>query len=535
MSDVTLIDEYRIKPDEFFEDVLGIDTLECYQSDVLRRVAKYNRVLIRSSHSTGKTYMMARIALWFYSCFENSLVITTAPTHKQVEKLLWGELRDAYKNSKMPLGGVLLNTQLKKSDKWYCLGLSPQKTAGSSDEQQGSSFQGYHSDHVLIIFDEATGVPPDIWKMAEGLMTSGKIVKFVAIANPTTRACEFYEKSKLASWHSIHLSCFNSPNLRANGFFNKEDIQDEIDRLMMMPEDERLMEISSYAQPTPHLASAQWAIEFCMEWGLDHPLVVSKVFGEFPDDDDSVLIPMNLVTAAFERDTELEETSLRCIGVDVARYGSDKSVLCEMVGTKHTDLLAVAKRSTTVVTGHVINMINNDHVARDTVVLVDATGIGAGVFDNLIEKQQEGIISKKVDIREIHFGASPVNEDEKDQEIIDQDKSRYANLKARMFQLLSNDMRYCIDLINDSNFMKELPTIKSFPDSKGRLRIESKEDYKKRTGRPSPDYSDALALCNLGRYVNITYGSFNKNISSEPIVKQKKRRERRSGVKVSEY
>lgn len=530
-----LIQNYRKNPDQFFEDVLGIDTLEDYQKDVLKKVSKHNRVLVRSSHSTGKTYLMARIALWFYACFENSLVITTAPTHKQVENLLWGELREAFKKSKMPLGGTLLRTKLTKSDKWFCLGLSPQKTAGTSEEQQGSTFQGYHSDHVMVIFDEATGVTADVWKMAEGLMTSGKMVKFVAIANPTTRACEFFEKFKSAIWHKIHLSCFNSPNLIANGFIDKEKIQDEIDRLMLLSEDKRLLEIESYNQPVPPLASAQWAVSYIMEWGMQHPLTMSKVFGEFPDDDDSVMIPLSYVTAAINRKLEIDVTESRYIGVDVARYGSDKSVLCELVGYKNTDLIEIAKRSTTVVAGHVINMINNEHVAKPTIVLVDATGIGAGVFDALEEAQKEGVIDKTVELLEIHFAASPVNENETDKEIIAQDKSRFTNLKAKMFQFLANDMRDNINLIDDSNYIKELPTIQAAPDSKGRLRIESKEDYKKRTGRPSPDFSDALALSNYGRYANISYGKFNKNKPSKPMIKAPRKKERKSGVKAREY
>jgi hypothetical protein len=180
-------------------------------------------------------------------------------------------------------------------------------------------------------------------------------------------------------------------------------------------------------------------------------------------------------------------------------------------------------------------MINNSNVARHTIVLIDSTGIGAGVFDNLEEAQREKIIPKEVELVEIHFGATPVNEQEKDKEIIEQEKARYVNLKAKMFNSLALDLKTGLDIINDSNYIKELPTIKSFPDSKGRLRIESKEDYKKRTGRSSPDFSDALALANYGRYINISYGKFNNNQATKPLVKQNHKRKRKSSVKISEY
>jgi len=513
---------YQNEPDFFFEDALGITTLEDYQRDALRVIKENNRVVIRACHSVGKTWLLARVALWFFTCFRNSIIISTAPSFKQVEALLWGELRDAYKKSKVPLGGKLLNTKLTKSEKWYAMGFSPQKTAGTTDEQQGSTFQGFHSDHVLIIFDEATGIPPDIWKMAEGLMTSGMVVKFVGIANPTTRACEFFNKFSSAKYTKLHFSCFDSPNLKANGFYCKQDLRDEIERLLLLPEAERFSIIDNYKKPTPNLLSAQWVIDFIMEWGFDHPLVLSKVFGEFPEDSDEVLVKLSTVENAIKKDLELDPLEDRFIGVDVARYGSDKSVITEIIGYKQTGLISIAKRSTTEVTGHVIKMINGDNNNHRTIVLVDATGIGAGVIDNLIEKQQEGIISKKVELIEIHFGASPVNPNEKDKTKIDEDRTRYANLKAKMFQLLANDLENNLDIWDDTNFLKELPTIKSFPDSKGRLRIESKEDYKKRTGRPSPDYADSLALSNLGRYVNIKFGSFTQthHEAQKPLIKR---------------
>lgn len=535
-----LIDLYRSKPDAFFEDVLGVDTLEDYQRNVIRKIAEHDRVLVRSSHSTGKTWLMGRIALWFYSCFDNSLVITTAPTWKQVENLLWGEIREAFKNSKMPLGGTLLNTKLTKSDKWFCLGLSPKVSATvDTDEQQGSSFQGYHSKHIMVIFDEATGIAPDVWKMVEGLLTSGAVVKFVAIANPTTRACEFYKRFSLPTFYKLHLSCFDSPNLKANGFHCVEDIESELESLMLMAEDDRLRRIDEYLKPVPHLASAQWAISYCMEWGLTHPLVLSKAFGEFPDEDESVLIPMSVVESAMELNIqrEIEAPKLRTVGVDVARYGSDKSVIVDMVDGAMVGVRAIKKRSINEVTGNVLNVLRAQHEGIKTNVLVDATGVGAGVYDNLVELQREGKLTNNISLIEINFGASPVNPNELDEDKKEKDKNRFFNLKSKMFQLLANDLKDGnIGLVNDSNFLKELPTIKTFVDTKGRLRVESKDDYRKRTGRSSPDFADALALCNYGRYVTIETGSFRKlqRAALKPKVK-KGFKPRKSRIKITNY
>lgn len=533
-QETDMISKWRANPETFFVDVLGIDTLEDYQIDLLHKIAANQRVTVRACHSVGKTWTLARVALWFYTCFDDSIIISTAPTFNQVEALLWGELRDAFKKSKHDLGGTLLTTSLKKSDKWYCKGFSPQKKAGESDEQLSSSMSGFHSKYVLVIFDEATGIPADIWKMAEGLMTSGVMVRFVAIANPTTRSCEFFKTFSSARYVKVHLSCFNSRNLRVNGFYNFADIDAEIERLLEMPEESRLIEIQKYKKPVPHLVSAQWVLEFVLEYGIDHPLVMSKVFGNFPDDDENALIKMTWVEDAMARDIPYDKEELRCIGIDVARRGEDKSVLVEMIGKKQTAMEVGVKQVTTVIAKLAIRMINNEYLDHRTIVLVDATGIGAGVYDMIVEAKENQEIGKNVQIIEVHFGASSVNPDEKDKEEIERDRSRYANLKAKMYQLLANDLKDHIDIFDDVNFIKELPMIKlNLNNTKGKLEIESK----KRAGSKSPDFADALLLANYGRYVSITYGSF-KNLKIDqlqPLIKRKKHKQRTTRIKSTSY
>ena len=77
------------------------------QRKIINAIARYNRVAVSSCHSIGKTFTSARLALWFLFCFPKSLVLTTAPTTRQVNFLLWGEIRSAYKSSRVPLGGDL--------------------------------------------------------------------------------------------------------------------------------------------------------------------------------------------------------------------------------------------------------------------------------------------------------------------------------------------------------------------------------------------------------------------------------------------
>lgn len=530
-NDFELFDLFERSPSAWMEDTLGIASLEDYQNRLGEAIVKYDKVAIRAAHSLGKTWYMARVALWFLSNYDNAIVITTAPTHRQVQKLLWGELRDAYKTSKTPLGGRLLDMELKYSDKHYAVGFSPQSKASSSNEQQGSSFQGFHSDHVLIIFDEATGVSPDIWVMAQGLLTSGKIVKFVAIANPTTKSCSFFDCFSSPEWHKIQINCFDSPNLIANGLVDKESLQDEMDRLSVLSEDERISQIQQYEKPVPYLLTAQFVVPYVMRLGMDHPLVLSKVFGEFPKTEDNVLVQYEDIEAAVKREVELGEK--RYIGVDVARFGADKTVISELVGYKQTLAKVMVKRDIAEVTGQVVNLILES--ALPGVVTIDATGLGAGVYDMLIEHQNNGVFSRDIQIVEAHFGASPANPDQRKDEQ-EQDKSRYANLKAKMFDLLGHDLKHHIDLMDESIYYEELPSIEYKFDSKGRIVIESKKDYKSRTGRSSPDYSDSLALANYGRHVTISAGGFYKDDSKRVERRDSDERARTpSGIRIREY
>ena len=502
----------RIQSDPvyFMESVLGVKELHEYQIErIIKPILKYDRVAIAATHSISKTWTMARIVLWFLTSFKNSKVLTTAPTNRQVKALLWGEIRSAYEEAPVEMGGNLLTTELKYGPEWYAIGFTPQKEAGKSREQIGSTFQGFHSEHVLIVFDEATGIPADVHKMSEGLMTSGKVVKWVQIGNPTTRSCEFFKCFGSRQWFNVHLSCFDSPNLKANDINNLDDINRELRLINEMTTDEALDYIASYKKPVTYLLNAQWVISKAWEWGVTHPLFQSKALGTFPDLDESVLVQYSDVMDAISREATLDISQGRFIGVDVARYGEDMSVITELVGNKQTAYKKLAKRSTTEVSGYVIAQVATMSLIN-TKILIDATGVGAGVVDTLKEHFKK---DRYVDVIELHFGQTMD---------LDENKSRYRNLKAYMFDLLAVDLRQNLDIMDIEDYILELPTIRYNFDGQGKMLIESKDDYKKRTGKNSPDSSDSLAMANYGRHIKKTVGRFvgMQNTKSEIKIKE---------------
>jgi len=504
---------YQENPPMWMNEILGVKDWWPHQHRITEAIVKHDLVLVYATHSISKTYTMGRIALWFYSVFSNSIVITTAPTFRQVKDLLWGEIRDGFKSARYSLTGKLLDTELKFEEKWYMKGFSPRKGAETkSKEQQGSSFQGYHSDHVLIIFDEAVGITHDIWVMAEGLLTSGKKVKWVCIANPTTRSCEFFERSKGFEWFKVKISCFDSPNMIANGFTNKDELELEIERLKALPQDQALSEISAYKKPVPYLLTAQWVVSRVSKWGMEHPLSLSKAFGEFPEDDEDSAIKYSHVQLAINRSLDIVDPQYRYIGIDPARFGPDKSVITDLIDYIQDGKYSLSKRKTTEVSGKAIRVINDSKYSDlPTKVLIDCTGIGSGVHDELLEAQRKGDIPRHVEIYEIHFGQRFVPKDtdnETKKKQLKKDSRKYFNLKSKIFDKLGQDMEHKLSLFPEDSYLEELPMIMFSYDTGGRIVIESKKDFKKRTNKPSPDDSDSLGLANLGRHMDDEVGTF---------------------------
>ena len=121
------LEKFRKSPELFFKKVLGIETLETYQIKILEAIASHDRVCISAAHDVGKSWTLARIVLWYMSCFPYCRVITTAPTYNQTKNILWAEIRAAYSRSKFPLGGKMNLTewQVTPEGDWFAIGFTP--------------------------------------------------------------------------------------------------------------------------------------------------------------------------------------------------------------------------------------------------------------------------------------------------------------------------------------------------------------------------------------------------------------------------
>ena len=151
------------------------------QREIIEAVRDCAEVYVPSCHASGKSFTAAHVALWFLYSHPNSIVVTTAPTGRQVKKILWQEIRRAHGKAPVPLGGALLKQEMQIDEKWYAFGFS-------SDEP--TNFSGLHADWVLFIVDEATGIPAESWEAIDGVL-SNEHAHLLAIGNPTDGSSEF--------------------------------------------------------------------------------------------------------------------------------------------------------------------------------------------------------------------------------------------------------------------------------------------------------------------------------------------------------
>lgn len=352
----------RSHPVEFIEDIFS-EQLVGKQREIVESLRDYDEVYVTSCHASGKTFVCARLVMWWLLAHPGtSKVVTTAPTWNQVESLLWKEINAAYIKAKSPLGGRMLTTKWELAPDSFAIGLSTDKPV---------NLQGFHAADILVVVDEADGVPAEIWTALDGLLTSAN-AKVVAIGNPLDPTSEFKKRHDAATRspnaHTIRISYTDIPN-----------IQEQSERF-------------------PYLLTPKWVAKKRETWGERSALWYGKVLGLWPEQGTDTLIPLSwLLRSKAKRVPE----GLLTYGVDVARYGTDRTVRTLMRGGWMVFSRATSQEDTAQTASRVLQDISTFGPAQ---IAVDATGIGSGVVDILRRRlgerlpvQQFNASSKAVD------------------------------------------------------------------------------------------------------------------------------------------
>ncbi len=443
----TLIDIYWDDPVAFCEDILNVHP-DPWQRDVLYDLANNRFVSVRSGQGVGKTGLESWAVLWYLCTRPFPKVVCTAPTMNQLYDVLWAEISKWLSNSKVER--LLEWTKTKV----YMKGYKERWFATAKTATKPENMQGYHEDYMLFIVDEASGVEDKILEAILGTL-SGPENKLLMCGNPTKTSGIFYDSHNRdrARFKCHKVSSLDSPRT------SKENI-------------EMLLE----------------------KYGRDSDVARVRIFGEFPRGESDAFIPLEIVEQATKTKLQIREgIDVLHIGVDVARYGDDETVIAHRLDNKVFPLDRYRKQGTTETTGIVIQrakelMQQFPQISR-VKIKVDDSGVGGGVTDQLNEiVWQEGLPF------EIHgvINNAKANDD------------HYENLGTEMWakvrDLLEENMKAflhgaepVIELPDDEKLIAQLSTRKFKITSRGRIALERKEDMKKR-GLDSPDRADAVAL-----------------------------------------
>lgn len=437
-------------PNWFFRNVLGTNPWP-KQEKIALSVRDNVETSVKSCHGAGKTFVAASIALWFSCCFRPSIVITTAPTDRQVRTLLWKEIRVRYANAKLPLGGKLLTQSLTWEDNWWMIGF----TAPEYDPER---FAGFHESHILVIVDEASGVSHQIMEAIDGVLSSEHAHK-LEIGNPTDPNSPFADSFKFDDVKKFTLSAYDTPNFTAFGIKEKH-----------IADGSWKKRVGNHSMPYSALVTPAWVAARYKRWGPTSPMYRVRVLGEFPVEGENTLIPMSWLEAAKQR--KLKPDYPHHLGVDVARFGSDETVIYERKGNVLRKYAGFSKTDTVQTYDEVIKALKA--TGADT-VKVDGVGIGGAVVDML------------------KAGGYPVQDiNNSEKAVADED---YYNVRAESYwQFRERFEKGEIDIgPDDEQLVSELSSIQYQFDNKNRIQIEKKEHMKSR-GLPSPNNADAAVL-----------------------------------------
>ena len=425
-------------PALFAQEALGATPTD-QQWEASRCLVEKRKVSIRSGHGTGKSAFMAWAVLWFIQCYFPCKIPCTAPTSHQLQDILWAEIAKWHTvyRERIP---HLANEFTWTSEKFF-MSDRPQESfavARTSRPEKPEALQGFHSDNILFVIDEASGVVEKVFEVAEGALSTDGAFALMA-ANPTREEGYFYDShhKMRERWAALHWDGELSP-----------------------------------------MVSKTYIEDMRLKYGVDSPIYQVRVKGNFVTASDGV-IPLSLCVEAMNRDV-LPVTNDEIWGVDVARFGDDSTALAKRRGNTQVEPTREWFGKDTMQTAGLIALEYEHSRVKPVAINVDVIGIGAGVVDRL---QELGLPVRGINVAE----AASVSE-------------LYSRLRDELWfkgreWLEARDCK----LTDDDALVGELTTAKYSVLSSGKIKVEGKDEMKKR-GIQSPNRADAwlLTFANTG-------------------------------------
>lgn len=451
---VALRDLWRESPRLYVRQRFGVEPTG-QQAQILEAIAPPGaKVSVRSGHLTGKSSAASWCIFWLLETHDFAKVPCTAPSGHQLRDVLWGEL------SKWRRAADAVSAQRGIHPRFWLSRLFTLTTdslydpgarewgaiARTARKENPEALQGVHADHLLYVVDEASGVPEDIYEAAEGALAS-RNARVLLLGNPTRTSGTFHAS------HHQHRGDYTPLHFRS---------QDS----------------------TIPTADPDYRARLVRKWGEGSNVVRVRADGEFPRQEEDVLISLELTEPCLTRE-RLAGEGTRKLGVDVARMGSDRTTLVLRQGPAVEHITIYAKQDTMQTVGCVLAVLEPWRVDE---IDVDVIGLGAGVYDRLAELKQQGNIACAV--LAVNMAreppAQPRQGEPRPRRLRDYlwlEMTRWLRDDAPVF--CAEDHQACEDLAG------ELASVNYRLDSDGCIVVEGKDSMKKRLGH-SPDIADGL-------------------------------------------
>lgn len=414
------------------------------QVEVMESVRDNPRTAVQSCHSTGKTYISAGIVSWWVDSHPpgEAFVLTTAPTGDQVTALLWREINRLHGRARLPGRTNLTQWYLpnETGEELVAFGRKP-------SEYSEAAFQGFHAKYILVVKDEASGVPTPLWNAAESV-ASNKHARILVIGNPDVPEGDFYDACQAESpYHVIKIGYQDTPA------FTGEDVPEEVLDVLISPD---------------------WVDSRRTAWGEESALFQAKVLGQFPtgDHDPWRIIPET--AAAKCRHIEPVDGA-HVAGLDVGA-GGDRTVLIERRGNATGRKFALQSDDPMKSVDDLVATIREWGVP---VVNMDSTGVGWGIAGSL----RKALKKDAVTINAIHFAQKSR-------------RKECLNKRAELWwngRQLSREGRWSLASLEDDD-ISELTTPRyEIHKTSDKIKVEEKAEVIKRL-KKSPDVADAILL-----------------------------------------
>jgi phage terminase large subunit len=432
-SFAVFVEAYRDDPVSFVTEVLGATPLP-WQIKFLEAIARgERRISVRAGHGVGKSTVCSWALIWHMVTRYPQKSVVTAPTASQLFDALFSELK-AWINKLPPALNELFDVFSDRIN----MKASPESSfisARTSSADRPEALAGVHSEHVLLVVDEASAIPESVFEAAAGSM-SGHSATTILISNPTRNSGLFYKTHHelAADWFKIHVSCVDNP-----------------------------------------LVSSDFVRQIKTTYGEESNAFRIRVLGEFAAADSDTLIPASLVDAARLRDVPTSSADALVYGVDVARFGTDRTALCKRRGNVVLEIKSWGGLDLMQTVGQVVNEAKQD---KPEEICIDTIGLGSGVADRL---------------REMGYNVRDVNVSESSAMNPNANKLRdelWLSVKSWL-------ETKTVKLPHDETLRHELVAPRYNFTSSGKIVVESKDSLRKR-GMRSPDLADSLCLTFAG-------------------------------------